>query len=133
MKKKFILLIMIIAILTVSLSACNSERNDRQYALSELIGEYKATGIAYSANEFVDYYMTISSDGSAKATRVYTNESSSRYNPIGQQSSSTQIELSGTVLLTKTDISIGRTSGYITTVNGKIVIHINNRDYIKTK
>lgn len=133
MKTKKIILIVTLLLLTLCLCACNkTPSNDKTYSLTDLVGTYSAPGIAYSYNDYVEYTLVIDSNGTAKATRKYVNANAGRYNPIGSNpEDNISIEFSGTVNVGKKNITIGSKEGYVTTTNGVIIIHINDKEYKK--
>lgn len=132
MKTKRTILIVTLILLILCLCACNkTPSNDKTYSLSDLEGTYSAPGIAYSSNEYVEYTLVIDSDGTAKATRKYVNANAGRYNPIGSNpEDNISVEFSGNVNVGK-NITIGSKEGYVTTTNGVIIIHINDKEYKK--
>lgn len=100
------------------------------YTIEDVIGNYSATGEAYSANEYIDYDLTITST-QGKCTRTYNNRGSSRAGIVGSSGSSQTILFSGEVKIEGSTIYIGSTKGKISTKDGSIVITIGGKEYKK--
>ena len=117
------LLVLLVAI-SIGCVGCSS------YTVEDVIGNYSATGEAYSANEYIDYDLTITST-QGKCTRTYNNRGSSRAGIVGSSGSSQTVMFSGEVKVEGSTIYIGSTKGKISTKDGRIVITIGGKEYRK--
>ncbi len=128
MKKAFKFLGLIITfVLSFVLISCGSDstpKNDKEYQLSELVGTYSAERdtVSGSSVTYYVYTLVIDSDGNAKAVE---NKSTYESKRGGMSWDSDLFE--GKVNLTKDNIKISSYSGYIQTINGKIIITLKSK------
>lgn len=132
MKNHFLRRICLLLAISMSLIFCGctnetnkskTKTNDREYQMSELIGEYT---FSMDRNGTTYDYKLVITGNNGKATREsYTWESQ-------RQGITWKDDLySGTVSLTRESIEIGGRQGYIETIDGVITITIQDIAYRK--
>lgn len=131
--KKILKCLLMIALLVVPFTACNDDEpekkvvyNDREYTAEELYGEYTGDS-TYRNGTSYDYYLEITEESSIGYSLGETWEGSR----LGlEPTKSTQF--TGSLKVYEDYITIGSKRGTVKTVNGTIVITINDMDYEKS-